>query len=103
RYQVPVSASSAGAGSGPWGHGCIWLPRGSAFLPLVIGELFDMRPVVPHHEQVSVWLGRIRVRRFILEAHSRTGEYDELTIRGPRHMSVIAMGQCQTLDGSSIG
>src|SRR5580698_3065913 len=58
-----------------------WLPGRGALLPLVIRQLLDARTVVTHHEDLAVWLGSIRIHRFIFEPHPRAGKNDVLAIR----------------------
>jgi serine/threonine protein phosphatase PrpC len=54
------------------------LPRGRAFFPLVVCELFDLRAVVTHDEDLPIRLRRIRISHLVLEAHAGTRERDEL-------------------------
>ncbi len=45
------------------------VPPWCSVLPLVVRELLDAGAVKAHHENLAVWLRRVRVRCFILEAH----------------------------------
>src|SRR5882757_6979279 len=71
-------------------------PARAGVFPLVVCQLLYLRSVVPHHEQVAIWLRRERVWRFVLEAHPRAGEHNLLSIWRPRQMCIVALGVRQS-------
>src|SRR5579884_540276 len=97
-----LSASRASI-TGRWPAGSRWLPGGGTVLPLVIGELFDTSAIIPHDKQFSIRLRGVGVNDFIFEAHSGTGERDELSVRRPCHVRVIAVSKGKALEACPIG
>jgi hypothetical protein len=37
-----------------WNGASAWAAKGRGIFPLIVGELLDVRAVVPHHEQFAV-------------------------------------------------
>src|SRR5581483_12019645 len=97
-----LSASGASV-AGKWPAGRRRLPGGGSVFPLVIGELFDASAIVPHDKQFSIRLRGVGVNDFIFEAHSGTGERDELSVRRPCHVRVIAVSKGKALEACPIG
>ena len=46
------------------------LPGGTAFFPLVVGELFHMGAVIGHHKYLAIRLRAAGVKGLVLESHS---------------------------------
>jgi|ERR1700677_2959873 hypothetical protein len=69
------------------------LPRGSAFFPLVIGELFDLSAVVAHDEDFAVRLRRSDQHNFVFETHAAAAKQEtfSFTLRDciAKHLPIL--------------
>ena len=77
--------------------------RRGAFLPLVVGELFELGAVEAYDEDLAVGLGGAGVEGLVFEAHAGAGEGEAFAVGGPGEVGFVAGGVGELLEVLAVG
>src|SRR6516165_6688045 len=71
-------------------------PRGASIFPLVVGQLFDLRPIVAHDKDLAIRLRAcVGIECLIFESHPAAREHNPFAVGRPTQVGVVALGVSQ--------
>ena len=78
-------------------------PGWATFLPLIVGELFELGAVEAHDEDLAVGLRIVGVEGFVFESHAFAGEGESFAVARPGGVGFVAGRVGELLEVLAIG